>query len=175
MGCHALLQGIFLTQGSNPGLLHCRQILYHLSHQGSLCGGRCEMQSFYQLVSLALIQGSQDLAPWVAPDWSMSVRSRSSFAPLAGSGWMMQGGCIAWEGCWLFCQSEALTLAQAKGWLPQGTLSEGNCVPNTQYITCFESELLDLCSVSELAHSHFHVLIISKHLFCFLMRKSPPK
>ena len=29
------LQGIFLTQGSNPGLLHCRQMLYHLSHQGS--------------------------------------------------------------------------------------------------------------------------------------------
>ena len=27
------LQGIFLTQGSNPGLLHCRQILYFLSHQ----------------------------------------------------------------------------------------------------------------------------------------------
>ena len=25
VGCHALLQGIFLTQGSNPGLLHCRQ------------------------------------------------------------------------------------------------------------------------------------------------------
>ena len=35
VGCHALLQGIFPTQGSNPGLLHCRQILYHLSHQGS--------------------------------------------------------------------------------------------------------------------------------------------
>ena len=32
VGCHALLQGIFLTQGSNPGLLHCRQILYYLSH-----------------------------------------------------------------------------------------------------------------------------------------------
>ena len=31
-GCHALLQGIFPTQGSNPVLLHCRQILYHLSH-----------------------------------------------------------------------------------------------------------------------------------------------
>ena len=35
MGCHALLQGIFPTQGSNPGLTHCKQILYHLSHQGS--------------------------------------------------------------------------------------------------------------------------------------------
>ena len=32
---HSLLQGIFLTQGSNPGLLHCRQIRYHLSHLGS--------------------------------------------------------------------------------------------------------------------------------------------
>ena len=35
MGCHLLLQEIFLTQGLNPGLLHCMQILYHLSHQGS--------------------------------------------------------------------------------------------------------------------------------------------
>ena len=34
-GCHALLQGIFPPQGSNPGLPHCRQILYHPSHQGS--------------------------------------------------------------------------------------------------------------------------------------------
>ena len=32
---HSLLQGIFLTERSNLGLLHCRQILYHLSHQGS--------------------------------------------------------------------------------------------------------------------------------------------
>ena len=33
--CHALLQGIFPTQGSNLGLLHWRLILYHLSYQGS--------------------------------------------------------------------------------------------------------------------------------------------
>ena len=37
VGCHTLLQGIFPTQGSNPGLLHCRWILYCLSHQGSPC------------------------------------------------------------------------------------------------------------------------------------------
>ena len=35
VGCLFLLQGIFPTQGSNPGLLHCRRILYRLSHQGS--------------------------------------------------------------------------------------------------------------------------------------------
>ena len=29
VGCHALLQGIFLTQGSDLHLLHCRQNLYH--------------------------------------------------------------------------------------------------------------------------------------------------
>ena len=36
VGYHFLLPGIFSTQGSNLGLLHCPQILYHLSHQGSL-------------------------------------------------------------------------------------------------------------------------------------------
>ena len=35
VGSHSLLQGIFPTQGLNPGLLHCRQILYHLRHQRS--------------------------------------------------------------------------------------------------------------------------------------------
>ena len=35
VGCHVLLRGIFPTQGSNPGLQNCRQILYCLSLQGS--------------------------------------------------------------------------------------------------------------------------------------------
>ena len=40
VGCHFL--GIFPTQGSNPGLLHCRQTPYHLNHQGSGIFGRME-------------------------------------------------------------------------------------------------------------------------------------
>ena len=35
VGSLSLLQGIFPTQGLNPGLLHCRQILYQLSRKGS--------------------------------------------------------------------------------------------------------------------------------------------
>ena len=35
VGCHVLLQGIVPTQGLNLGLLHCKQMLYRLSHQGS--------------------------------------------------------------------------------------------------------------------------------------------
>ena len=34
VGCHSFLSGIFLTQRSNRGLLHCRQTLYCLNHQG---------------------------------------------------------------------------------------------------------------------------------------------
>ena len=37
VGCHFPLQGIFPIQESNLCLLHCRQILYHLSHQASPC------------------------------------------------------------------------------------------------------------------------------------------
>ena len=35
VGSHSLFQWIFPTQGSKLGLLHCRRILYLLSHQGS--------------------------------------------------------------------------------------------------------------------------------------------
>ena len=35
VGCHFLFQGIVRTQGLNPGVLNCRRVLYHLSHQGS--------------------------------------------------------------------------------------------------------------------------------------------
>ena len=53
MGCHFLLQGIFLTQGLNPGLLHCRQILYHLSQQGRYhIVDQHVLGSFYQLCTI---------------------------------------------------------------------------------------------------------------------------
>ena len=35
VGILSLLQGIFQTQGWNPGFAHCRQILYQLNHKGS--------------------------------------------------------------------------------------------------------------------------------------------
>ena len=40
VGSLSLLQGIFPAQGSNPGLLHCRWVLYQLSHKGSPGGWR---------------------------------------------------------------------------------------------------------------------------------------
>ena len=57
---HSLLQGIFLTQGSNLGLLCCRQILYHLSHQGSPYNLLCRVKEVLTfLPSKANFQASQ--------------------------------------------------------------------------------------------------------------------
>ena len=47
LGYQVLLQGIFPTQGLNLGLPHCRQILYHLSHQGSSKGYGGLFKGFY--------------------------------------------------------------------------------------------------------------------------------
>ena len=47
VGSLSLLQGIFPTQGSNPGLPHCRQILYQLSHKGSPVPSRSSTETLF--------------------------------------------------------------------------------------------------------------------------------
>ena len=56
VGSLSLLQAIFPTQGSNPGLLHCRQILYPLSHKGSTIILECVAYPFSR--EMFWIQGS---------------------------------------------------------------------------------------------------------------------
>ena len=87
-GCHFLLQGMFLTQGSNPCLLHCRQILYHLSHQESPIYGLGAIKKSLTNISevnnckcflpsrcLKLLYTSHPILPW--------GRDRMSFHKLA--------------------------------------------------------------------------------------------
>ena len=64
VGCHFLLQGIFLTQGLNLGLPHCRQTLYHLSHHGSLKGKGYIyiLRAIFGLFTLSLISGNIEQA-----------------------------------------------------------------------------------------------------------------
>ena len=57
VGCHVLLQRIFPTQSSNPGLPHCRQILYHLSLQGS--------PRILEWVAYPFSRGSSWLGNWI--------------------------------------------------------------------------------------------------------------
>ena len=66
VGCHALLQGISLTQGSNSGLLHCRWILYRPSHQGILI---LNIDNPKESIELETIYKSN----WIFP-WEMGLR-----------------------------------------------------------------------------------------------------
>ena len=66
-GCHFLFQGIFPTQGLNLNLQHCRQMLYHLSHQespsrrlGHLRSTRTETPMLRTLLDLILCISSAD-------------------------------------------------------------------------------------------------------------------
>ena len=62
--CHSLLQEIFLTQGSDLGLLYCRQIFYHLSYKGSpyICVN-IQYLSFIFLTYFTLYDRHQDHPP----------------------------------------------------------------------------------------------------------------
>ena len=63
--CHALLQGIFPTQGLIPGLQHCRQILYHLSYQG-------KPQSKWKCELLSLVKERANLI-FLSMFWTSSI------------------------------------------------------------------------------------------------------
>ena len=121
MGCHVLLQGIFLTQGSNPGLPHCRQTLYHLSHQGSPTKTKqCRKKNscpFLLLESLRPLSFSRALDPFLLegpgllinlPKDELSQRLTSSSSlqaaletpsTLCSQSPLTQGACIFVPGC----------------------------------------------------------------------------
>ena len=78
MGCHSLLQGIFLIQGSHPGLLHCGQILYHLNHQGRLLD-RCQtLNEIWQEKELVSEESLYSQNPWRGTRWKYLVNSVTS-------------------------------------------------------------------------------------------------
>ena len=76
VGSLSLLQGIFLTQKLNQGLLHCRQILYQLRYQGSPAspGGHIKTLTVglepSSSDSAALGKGPGTIHPPAVPDWA---------------------------------------------------------------------------------------------------------
>ena len=87
VACHVLLQGIFLTQGSNlslPCLLHCRQILYLLNHWCNLpyVEGDVEIEA---RLSIIHCNWTSLVAPWIgiqSKRYPKSIRYR--FSPWSG-------------------------------------------------------------------------------------------
>ena len=84
VGCHFLLQGIFPTQGSNPGLPHWRQILYWLSHQGSLnfCINVKKKKNWskeYVLCNSTYIKFKNRGLAWWLRQWRICLQCRPEF------------------------------------------------------------------------------------------------
>ena len=88
VGCHFLLQRIFPTQGSNLGLTHCRQMLYHLRHQGSLIESVMPSYLLILFHTLLLLFHTLLLLPSIFP----SIRVFSNELAL----------CIIWPKYWSF-------------------------------------------------------------------------
>ena len=108
VGCHALFQGIFPTQGSNPGLPHCRRILCHLSHQGN-----------------------PRILEWVACPFSIGTsrpRNRTRVSYVSCTGRRVLYHYTTWEapsGLCLFCTVPSLCSRGKKG-QRKGALRSGN-------------------------------------------------
>ena len=92
MGSHYLLQGIFLPQGLKPGLLHCRQILYHMSHQGRPLNNL----TFISPVSAQLFSCVQlFVTPWMAArQASLSITNSQSLLKLMSIELVMPSNCL---------------------------------------------------------------------------------
>ena len=79
MGHHFLLQGIFPTQGSNVGLLHCRQILYQLSYKGNPANRISQSVQLVQSLNCVRLFAT----PWIAArQASLSITNSQSLLRL---------------------------------------------------------------------------------------------
>ena len=92
MSCRALLQGIFPTQGSKPGLPHCRQILYQRSCQRgpkpSLGCLRCLTQCVIEIVALDCSRPDSSVHGILQAgvlEWVAVSSSRGSSRPRGGT------------------------------------------------------------------------------------------
>ena len=95
MGCHFLLQGIFPTQALNLCFLHCRWILYPLSHQGSPYGTPTQRGGLCQVSSGRESQGHKK--PRVHVQSTQKVLSQSLMADGGGASWKSPALPTSWS------------------------------------------------------------------------------
>ena len=119
MGCHSLLQGIFVTQGLNLGLLYCRQILYQgATRESSFHKGPCLVFGFLECTRVTL--SWQRVAPH-PPTFSrpsgpcMALRHQHSLIVHMITSEMMSGlEPQYWEQsrmiCWALCRTFSVLL-----------------------------------------------------------------
>ena len=115
VGCHALCQGIFPTQGSNPSLLHCRRILHPWRHQGSpnlFIVGQREREKVCVCVCVcvcarALSHVQLFATPWTVACQAPLTKGFSGQVYWSGLPYPMPGDIFSGISCigrWILCQ-----------------------------------------------------------------------
>ena len=150
VGCHTLFQGIFWSWEPNPGLLHCRWILYHLSHQGSpKISGNDGYNSLWELERLLFCEAPPPpdlhffillcnyiLIPIINPCPTIFIGTPSSFINLDFKSYWYQNcfqesrkvkmGICHWFSEWLDLKALMAMFPLAKGthgiWWPKSSL-----------------------------------------------------
>ena len=95
-GYLSLLQGIFPTQGSNPGLLHCRWILYQLSHRWSPGILKCSLSLLQRIfltqeLNWSLLRCRQILYQLSSQGSPVNARKAVNWGVLLSAGWSRKG------------------------------------------------------------------------------------
>ena len=145
MGCHALLQGIFPTHGSNPGLPHCRRILYQLSHKGSPASPWVQVISPEGWAWRDMVSGEDGwdfLQVWLGHrDWIKEKRREQIVSQAARMGprmWVKAGKCN-WAGAhvpWL-AQDCVPSGLKSCVWAHRGSWGPRFEIVNSQWTVCF--------------------------------------
>ena len=156
MGSLSLLQGIFLTQESNQGLLHCRQILYQLSYQGSPTWSISSVQS---LTGVRLFT-----TPWsAARQTSLSIINSWSLLKLMSTESLMPSNHLIlcypllllpsiFPSIRVFSDESALCIRWSKYWSFSFNISPSN---EPSWLISFRMDWLDLLVVQGTLKSLF--------------------
>ena len=128
VGCHALFQGIFPIQGSNPGLPHCRWILYSLSLPGCLFLGIC-FSAGWEAVFWSLLCRAYCYRPgrlWAGPtppspppcagSLSNSLRSSADQEPDEDKSWSFLYLTQPGRGSWILLLHTPTLWSYPSGW-----------------------------------------------------------
>ena len=183
VGSLSLLQGIFLTQVSNPGLPHCRRILYQLSHKGS--PRILERVQFSSVQSLSCVR--LFATPWIAAcQASLSITNSRSLLKLMSIELMMPSSHLILcrpllllppipPNIRVFSNESTLHMRWPKYWSFSFSISPSNKQPG---LISFRMDCLDLLAVQgtlkSLLQYHSSKASIFQHSAFFTVQLSQP-